>query len=189
MDYSNKLLELNPKVLDIINKTESLDYAKSLVFLFLFEYSNKPITAFPDPKKMEVLLHSNGLLARDYDSNRHLKPRHPLFIKKIDEFKWVKEYRSLFSSKALGISGKMGDPNSCAKKMKEFLKVHDYDKDTILEATKLYISKTNPKYLRRADYFISKEKQGSGAISDLLIWCEELEDNGGIIENPFEIQA
>ena len=77
---------------------------------------------------------------------------------------WIDEYRELFP-----VYHK-GDKIGCISKMKDFIKLYKFDKETILRATKFYIedrSKDNYVYLRQAHYFIFKDKT-----SDLSAYCE-----------------
>lgn len=90
---------------------------------------------------------------------------------------WIEEYRNLFDKSNIGVAGKKSTSKSCQNKMEKFLKEYNYSKQQILEATKLYISKTNPLYIRQADYFISKIVDGTET-STLATWCEEIKNQG-----------
>lgn len=98
---------------------------------------------------------------------------------------WIEEYRTVFGK------GKKGDPKACLSKMDIFLKENpQYDKDIIIEAAKLYVSETDPRYLQQADYFISK-KLGDGVLtSRLRQFCERSSsgESADERENIFEIK-
>jgi hypothetical protein len=87
--------------------------------------------------------------------------------------------REKFHKANVGIIGKMGDLKNVSKKLELFLKEYpQFDYDTILKATDLYISSVrDKKYLMQLDYFISKEELVSNKRlikSKLATFCEEI---------------
>lgn len=93
-----------------------------------------------------------------------------------DPFDWIKEeYISLF--KAIGKGGNLRDTTVRMKKL--FAENPDYRKDEIIEATKLYISNTEPKYVRLPHYFIRKG-DGVNVTQDICIWIEKYRQSQGV---------
>lgn len=95
-----------------------------------------------------------------------------LLAPKVD---WIKEYRMLFAGKR---PKAMGSEAQCTSRMDRFtLNYPQYDKDTIINATKYYleIEKDNNmyKYIKQADNFIYSKKGGEPEESRLLQMIEE----------------
>lgn len=87
---------------------------------------------------------------------------------------WIDEYRGLFKGKKIGA---MGDRATCLKNMIRFMAEYDqYSKDDILKAAKLYIQSCSPsyRYLKQADYFISKQEANGDVKSVLLSTLEDM---------------
>jgi hypothetical protein len=96
---------------------------------------------------------------------------------------WIQEYRNIFK----GIKpGSMGDSIACLVKMDKFLKVyHEYNKETILEAAKLYIDSLDDfRFIQRADYFISKADVDRVKESRLASFCEEVKEGNTSSSSP-----
>lgn len=67
--------------------------------------------------------------------------------------------------------------NSLVARMKKFIQEYDFDKDTILKATKSYVNKCKQNdynYMRALVYFIGKQGEGS----DLADECINIKENG-----------
>lgn len=96
-------------------------------------------------------------------------------IKEIED--WVlNTYRKIFK----GIKrGSMGDRHDCLFKMALFSLVYpEYSLDKIEETSKAYVerNRSNPTFMRQANYFIFKQKVHQGRqtiVSDLLTELEE----------------
>lgn len=93
-----------------------------------------------------------------------------------DHMKKIEEYRLLFPDLKLP-SGKYA--RDAAKNLevnfKWFFKNHSYDWDTILKATKKYITEYSHKnydYMRTSRYFIKKQEKDASITSDLANYCE-----------------
>lgn len=91
----------------------------------------------------------------------------------------VKEYRDIFPRGSVNGYPAKGDKQGCIKKMRKFVKEHpEFDTDTILEATRKYVSdkkRDNYNYLMQAHYFIDKNN-----ISMLASFCEDIVENGNV---------
>jgi hypothetical protein len=92
---------------------------------------------------------------------------------------WIKEWVDIFP-RGIRSGGRLlrGDTPSCLRKMRVFLREYPYSKDIILEATRKYLQAKeaeNFAYTRCAVYFIFRVEAGSGKISDLATWCEQVE--------------
>lgn len=85
----------------------------------------------------------------------------------IDDLSWVKnEYCSLFKA-----YGHMPYERECKARIQKLIKKEHITKDEILKATKLYLSKENPKYIKRPHYFLLKDSD-----STLLTWIDFLKN-------------
>lgn len=84
-----------------------------------------------------------------------------------DDLSWVKnEYCSLFK-----VYGHMPYERECKARIQKLIKKEHITKDEILKATKLYLSKENPKYIKRPHYFLLKDSD-----STLLTWIDFLKN-------------
>lgn len=124
------------------------------------------------------------IVERDYTSQWGLKWNIPLYVTQEADVEgawlWVvRDYRPIFEEIR---NDARGDKQGCIKKMKKFfadnpaVRIQD-----VLQAARLYRStfmnqKQNPKYFKRADYFISKIEDGS-KISMLSTYLEMLGDS------------
>lgn len=93
---------------------------------------------------------------------------------KKSEVDWVDEFRDLWPAGQFSGGYRIkGDRRACQEKLKQFLKDYpEYDKDTILAATKRYLERKereNWQFVQLAHYFISKNK-----VSTLATECEAL---------------
>lgn len=92
---------------------------------------------------------------------------------RMEDLEWVAtEYISLFRrANPKIVVGKQ----ECMERMAWFMKQNpSVDRETILEATRVYISNTNPKFLMRPYYFIRKKRDG--------VWSCELKGWTDIIQ-------
>lgn len=90
----------------------------------------------------------------------------------IDNF--IEVYRKKWKNLGPGL---MGSPNSCKDKLTTWMNNNpEYTFDDILMAVDLYLrSVNNPKYIQRADYFISKMEKGIEH-SRLSAFIEEIDN-------------
>lgn len=104
--------------------------------------------------------------------------------------KWINEWIEIFPRGAKS-GGRLvrSDAASCLRKMKVFLREYDYDKDTIMRATRAYVHSREIEgftYMKCAVYFIYKaESSRVDKVSDLATWCEQVkyEQETGQAEN------
>ena len=94
----------------------------------------------------------------------------------ITEFDWLETFIEKFSRKSIGIVGKTSSVKQVGEKMERFVKEYNFDKETILEATDMYIrhwkKQGSPQFIRQAHYFIYKRTERGSETSDLATWCE-----------------
>lgn len=90
---------------------------------------------------------------------------------------WIDEWLDIFPAKVRS-GGKLvkSDRIGCIRKMRVFMREWKFDKDTILKATKRYVSNKEQEgwsYMRCAVYFIYRV-EGSNKESDLAAECEQI---------------
>ncbi len=94
----------------------------------------------------------------------------------ITEFDWLETFIEKFSRKSIGIVGKTSSVKQVGEKMERFVKEYNFDKETILGATDMYIrhwkKQGSPQFIRQAHYFIYKRTERGSETSDLATWCE-----------------
>lgn len=94
----------------------------------------------------------------------------------ITEFDWLETFIEKFSRKNIGIVGKTSSVKQVGEKMERFVKEYNFDKETILGATDMYIrhwkKQGSPQFIRQAHYFIYKRTERGSETSDLATWCE-----------------
>ena len=94
----------------------------------------------------------------------------------ITELDWLEEFIEKFSLKSIGIIGKTSSVKQVGEKMERFVKEYNFDKETILGATDMYIrhwkKQGSPQFIRQAHYFIYKRTERGSETSDLATWCE-----------------
>lgn len=94
----------------------------------------------------------------------------------ITELDWLEEFIEKFSRKSIGIVGKTSSVKQVSEKMEKFIKEYNFDKDTIMGATNMYIAhwkkQGTPQYIRQAHYFVYKRTEKGFDTSDLATWCE-----------------
>lgn len=100
----------------------------------------------------------------------------PVISNDIDS--WIDEWIDIFP-RGVKSGGRLlrGDKVSCARKMRLFMKEYPtYDRDTILQATRNYITSKEQEgytYTRCAVYFIYRVDR-SDKVSDLASWCDQV---------------
>lgn len=104
---------------------------------------------------------------------------------------WIDEWVDLFP-RGVKSGGRLvrSDRQSCLRKMKVFLREYDYDRDTILNATRKYVeSKANDgyNYMKCAVYFIYRaDTSRVDKVSDLATWCDQYKHDEGEGKNHSE---
>jgi hypothetical protein len=112
---------------------------------------------------------------------------------------WIDEWVDIFP-RGVKSGGRLirSDKASCLRKMKVFLREYDYDRETIMKATKAYMDskrQENYAYCRCAVYFIYRvDTSRSDKISDLASWCDQVkhekeQGNSESTENNLEIMV
>ena len=162
----------NKKVIEIINEC-GFELDDVLNYLVSLHFNLNP-TYIPELVKKQTNL--TGILQRDYTKGTVVwtvplfdsKPSISL-VSEDTKWEWVHtEYRKLFME-IKGIAG--GDKKGCITKMKKFFSENpEVRKDQVLLAAKMYITDfangtNDPKFMQRADYFISKIVKGEGGNS------------------------
>jgi hypothetical protein len=95
---------------------------------------------------------------------------------------WISEYAQKFTKKNIGIIGKTSTPKLISEKLTRFMKEYKFDKETILNATDMYINfwkkQGKPQFIREAHYFVYKRTERGSETSDLASWCQTYLDEG-----------
>jgi len=87
---------------------------------------------------------------------------------------WATEYVEIFPK------SHRSNVNDIVVRLDKFMKLYNFDKDTILGATKMYIkhqenSDSGHAFTRKAIFFIFKNEK-EGRVSDLAAWCDKFLD-------------
>lgn len=154
------------------------------VFYLIGIHQKQPVKYYVDLTNLE----SRGYIKRSYNDETGLQElvlRGPalklmktLKLESMGDIEtFVDEYRTLFpvGVKTNGVAVR-GDKQACIKKMKEFTRIHDYTKEEILEAIRVYLvikKKDNWKFTQTAHNFIEKD-----GVSQLSAMCEDIRLNG-----------
>lgn|GEM_PF-5533026 len=94
----------------------------------------------------------------------------------VTDLNWLNQFIEKFSRKNIGIVGKTSSVKQVGEKMSRFIREYNFDTETILKATDMYINhwrkQGSPQYIRQAHYFIYKRTEKGSETSDLATWCE-----------------
>lgn len=101
---------------------------------------------------------------------------------------WIEQWVNIFPDNNGEGRRLRTHPAHLVAKMRKFIEKYKFDKDTILKATKSYISTQEQgndghKYTRTANYFINKG-MGSTYTSDLADWCQRVVDGTAETAGP-----
>lgn len=146
---------LNPKIKEL---SEEHGIPADITFLILFYLQhNLYDDLFEQIYKEEMKsLDFLGIVRRNYEDNT-TEFMIPLYVTSDEnkEWEWVLEFRQLFVNTRRDAGG---SPNACITKMKKFFATNPSVRtEECMKAAKLYISTvSDPKYLQRCDYFITK---------------------------------
>lgn len=116
-------------------------------------------------------------------------------IKPLDKIlELAEELRELFSFKNTNQPGKRGDLKTVKNKLTRFISEYNIRPENyplIIRATKLYMEKTDMRYLMACDNFIYKRKEGTkdSEASTLRVWMEELDEIGDDNTNVWSTQV
>ena len=154
-------MEINDEILKIL-KNSKLNVNNSLCYL-LSLYFECPSTLIPDDLKLRV--NRLGIIENE---NGTIKWNVPLFDNIEVHFNWVvTEYIPLFK---LYNPIRAGFQKETVKRMKNlFAKNPEIRKEEVIEATKMYLSNTNPMYIKCCHYFIQKGV-GNEKTEEILNW-------------------
>lgn len=181
------MLALQEKRYDLLDEFDDSNRNKRAILI----YRQLELRGFLEPavehhfrltKKAEVLL--------DFVRSEYIKDGEEFTIETLDQVEeipvrhepvetvsdWINDYISIFPDAF------RDHPKIATKRMEEFINQYGYDKQTILGATRMYISEqenspSGHQYTRRSIYFIYKGV-GSAQICDLATWCKKYVDKG-----------
>lgn len=149
---------INSEILNLLRKFKIREEEGLCYLLCLFYRIELP--SFIPISLTEKMLLTNIFVYEDKKINWIVS----LWEQENTQFDWVeKEYIPLFTS-----LGKTPYKKECLDRMKKFFFTYpDIRKEEVIDATKLYIRRTENKFIRQPHYFISKGV-GVQTISDLL---------------------
>lgn len=173
-------MTINPKIKEIL-KEANIYYDDALCYLLAVYYGHRP-TFIPDTLRLKV----NATKIVERDNKGEYKWNLPLYEGGETAFEWVKtEYVPLFKEVNSDRGGKVRESTSRMKKF--FAENPKYRKEDVLEATKMYLFNTSPKYVMFPHYFIEKGK-GLDKTYTLLDWLEKLEISKSLGEGRTSVQ-
>lgn len=178
----------NEAILNKLIEFEISNTDTALLYLLSIYYGLDP-SGIPDDVIKKVNL--TKICERDFSKNVKANEQFPtkwnisLFVESeqpVDKnWDWIEKYREMFKEVgALGgrIDAK-GDAKGTLTKMKKFFAENPHVRVAdVMKATEIYLNQFKlgrqaPKFIKRADYFISKTLQGSPT-SDLSMYVETL---------------
>ena len=175
-------MEINPQIKEILQENDIPPGLGTLVLLCYY-FNIMPEEEIPDEVHAEIKM--TKIVERDYEGGI-LKWHVPLFIglgetENVDkEWDWIIEWRKLFGAVRADAIGSRAD---CYKKMKKYFSEHPSVRvEDVIQATKMYLlTVKDPRYLQKADYFISKTVEGSKG-SRLDMYLEILKDSSKTVD-------
>jgi hypothetical protein len=158
-------MKINPRIKETLREYK-LNPENGTLYLLSLHYNIKD-NIIPDSFKIQI--HSTKIV--EAEGNK-LKWNIPLFEEEEGAFAWVKtEYVELFR-----IANKATNSKEAISRMKKFFANNpEYRKDDVLNATKMYLSETDMRYIRAPHYFIEKGI-GVDKVYDLLTWVEKYKE-------------
>lgn len=156
-------MKINKKISETFTRF-SIDPDEGLLYLLGLFFSLN-VDHLDESMKKKVLMSK----VVEY-STTGLKWNIPLFEGQETAFAWVTdEYVKLFASCDKDTNAR----EATARMKKLFAENPDIRKEEVLSATEMYLSNTNPKYVKLPHYFLRK---GAGAdlTQDILTWVERL---------------
>lgn len=157
-------MKFNNEILKKLNE-EGVPRNEGLLYL-LSLYYELDTKLFPNNFKLKM--NSMGIITLEKSL---LVWKIPLFEGMEIAFQWVEtEYVKLFAEKN---PDKAGHQRESIVRMKKFFSENPAArKQDVLGATVMYLSQTDPRFIREPHYFISKGR-GIEHISDLLTWLDK----------------
>ena len=166
-------MKINPQIKSILREFK-IGEDEGVTALIALYFGYKPVYISDDFKRK---MNTTKIVEPD---NGTLKWNVSLFQGQETAFEWVKtEYVKLFSDKNSSRGGKVREATARMKKL--FAENPDIRKEEILGATRMYMSNTDPDYIRFPHYFIEKGKGGEKT-QDILDWIDKYriyEDTSG----------
>lgn len=157
-------MEINSKIIEIL-KEYNIFAADGICYLIAIFHGYHP-TFIPDDIKKKINL--TGIVV-EKDGSVHWNI--PLYKGQETAFEWVKtEYEPMFKN---ANPDKGGHVREATKRIKSLFSKHpEIRKEDVIGATRMYISNTNPKFIRLPHFFIEKGR-GVSKINDILDWIDK----------------
>jgi hypothetical protein len=145
-------------------KASKIRLGDGICYLLSLYHGYKPTYI---PEELKTKIHISKIVV-EKDGNLHWNV--PLYNDQITNFDWVEsEYINKFYEKN---PARGRYKRECIKRMKEFFAENpDVRKDEVIGATTLYLSQTDPDYIRKPHFWISKGV-GVSKQQDILEWIE-----------------
>lgn len=166
-------MTINKKLIKLLRESNISNEDTALLYLMGI-FFNLDTSSFDSNIKKQVNL--LNIVERDFIM-KTVNWKIPLFENQETKWEWVGQYRQLFRDKQ---TDKGGALKSCINKMKKFFSENpDARRKDVMQATKMYVDKfgitENPKFMRRADYFIYKGV-GADRTSELEQYIEMVQE-------------
>lgn len=143
-----------------ISEKDGMPYLLSLHFGYNPDY-------FPDYLRSKI-----NLTKIVESSNSGLEWNVPLFSDTVSKFDWVKDrYIELFKKVGKGTNVR----ESTARMKRLFAENPEVRIDDVIGATEMYLTATNPKFVRMPHYFIQKGT-GGAKTEDILDWIDRYKE-------------
>lgn len=169
-------MELNPEISEILKKMK-IDVSEGTLAL-LGIYFNLDITKACKEETVKAI-NLTKIFEKDYRNSKakkfNITWNIPLFKGQEVAFDWVQKEWNIMWNKNL--ERKAANRDVLASMKEFFRKFPEYRKEDVMRATELYISKTEPEYLKNSNSFIF-EGEGGARKSILLGWCEQIRSSG-----------
>lgn len=148
-------MTLNPKIKEICEQHGVAADTAYIILLYFYHQLNDDF--FEDVYHQEIqAMDFLGVIRRQYDENT-TEFLIPLYTTDAatTEWNWVLDIRQMFINVRRDAGG---TPKACITKMQKFFAEHPSVRtEDCMEAAKIYLSTiTDPRYLQRFDYFITK---------------------------------
>ena len=156
-------MEINDEILEILSEVK-IQKDDGICYLLSLFYGYKP-EFIPDSFKQKMNI--TGIYQEDKGT---IKWNVPLFEGQQTAFEWVKDYCQLFKDANSLRAGHVREATALLKKL--FATNPELRKDDIMDATKMYIRNTDPKYIMMPHYFIQKGI-GASKTTTILDWIEK----------------
>ena len=156
-------MNINDEILEILSEVK-IQKDDGICYLLSLFYGYKP-EFIPDSFKQKMNI--TGIYQEERGS---IKWNVPLFEGQQTTFEWVKDYCQLFKDANSLRAGHVREATALLKKL--FATNPELRKDDIMNATRMYIRNTDPKYIMMPHYFIQKGI-GASKTTTILDWIEK----------------